>query len=302
MMLTAQVGKAIGKALMPLTGGVGKELSGYLADQIRFLRWKSAVKILDRAKDFCERGNIKPEKVPIKFIIPFLEAASFEDTETDDTLSDMWSALFASAVTSYQARYAAYIDILKKLSSHDAEYIKKFYAKLVREDMYADTGFDPDLWNVNDKQEFVEEFENTFRTNGEKILQHFRAVGFPSGIERYESLINDCAQLSSWRLDITPMVFDLSFYNKEDKTNSTTGPFRSAHKKIDPTINLITLGLMEKFEVVSWYPQRHRKGREAVRVTASVAILNTRGFEFMKACLRKPKKQKKENKSRLSSA
>ena len=71
--------KALTKAIAPLTGGVVKELSGYLGDQVRFLRWKSAVHILKRARLFCDEEKLAPEKIPIKFLVPFLEGASFED-------------------------------------------------------------------------------------------------------------------------------------------------------------------------------------------------------------------------------
>src|SRR5438874_2406769 len=114
------VSKALSTALSPLVGGAAKEVSGYLADNIRYLRWKNAVRILQKAKKFCADKQVKKSDIPIKFIVPFLEAASLEEDTKDATISDMWASLFANAVTSYQSRHAVYVDILKKLSSEDA--------------------------------------------------------------------------------------------------------------------------------------------------------------------------------------
>jgi hypothetical protein len=122
------IARAIGKAIAPLTGGVSKELSGYLGDKIRFLRWKSAVHILKRATLFCNKEQIAADKIPIKFLVPFLEAASFEDVSSEKSLADMWGSLLASAVTAYQARHVIYIDILKSFQLRKPPIFENFIA------------------------------------------------------------------------------------------------------------------------------------------------------------------------------
>jgi hypothetical protein len=41
--------KVLSKALVPFVGGAGKELGALVADQLRYVRWKNAVRILERA-------------------------------------------------------------------------------------------------------------------------------------------------------------------------------------------------------------------------------------------------------------
>lgn len=277
--------QAVSNAIKPLTGGVTKELAGYLGDQIRFLRWKSAVHILKRAKKFCDDENIAPKKIPIKFIVPFLEAASFEDVTQSSAIPDMWASLFASAVTSYQARHALYIDILKKLSSQDALYIRKLHKKLMKEQIYRDDGFDPDMWNGSDKQDQIESFQEAFREQGRLIVDIYRRRGFVIRPNPFDARMQKCVSYSS-RTDIIPLQFDLGLYQPEGWTNGTSSPFKNSIKDVDVIFNLVSLGLMEKFEVFSWYPRPHVPGDWAARATCSFAVLTSLGFDFMKTCSR----------------
>jgi hypothetical protein len=107
--------KVLGKALVPVVGGAGKELGALIADQLRFIRWKNAVGILHRAAKFARARKVKPHDVPVKFLVPFLEKASLEESGPDKTILDMWAHLLTSAISSYQSRQILYIDVLSKL-------------------------------------------------------------------------------------------------------------------------------------------------------------------------------------------
>ncbi len=283
--MPVEVSKLLTKALSPLVGGVGKELSGYLADHVRFFRWKSAIRILNRAKDFCDDENIDPRTVPIKFIIPFLEAASLEDTEKEKTLVDMWASLFASAVTSYSARQAIYIDVLKKLSSEDAKFILGLYRSMKRVEHYWEEGFNPSLWNVNDKQDVAETFRTQFYELGWGLRDEIEKRGiFTPEIEKS---IERCIHLSAWRVDFIPLLYDVSVYEAaEGYSGSTSGPIDRDSVGIDSVDNIVSLGLMERFEFSIWYPQRPIKSEWGVRATCSFACLTSLGFDFMNSCLK----------------
>jgi hypothetical protein len=278
-----EVTKAISKALTPLVGGASKELSGYLADHIRFLRWKSAVRILERAKEFCGKRKLDPKSVPIKFIVPFLESASLEDVDQDETLSKMWSALFISAATAYQARHAVYVDVLKKLSVSDAEFVASLYEKIKRNDSYwDDEPFDADLANVNDKQDVIHLFEERFAKFAAKLLDD------PNSIERFavadQLSLEKCFEAPSWRVDIVPLRYDLSLYNCGELDAATTAPFRLHRKNLDTIANLAAFNLMERVEIVSWYPIRSPREAFAIRATCSFALLTSLGFDFVISC------------------
>jgi hypothetical protein len=292
------IAKALSKAIAPLTGGVAKELSGYLGDQIRFMRWKSAVHIVKRARLFCDQENLAPERIPIKFLVPFLEGASFEDVESDPAISDMWSSLLGSAVTAYQARYATYIDVLKKLSTKEASYLRSLHTLIMREEIYQDDGFDPDMWNSNDKQDQMDLFASSFEKEGGQILKMYREGGFlPT--EPYNQTMNSLVG-QGIRTDMIPLAYDLGFYQSEGWTNGIGGLFAQSEGHVDAIFNLVTLGLMEKFDVAVWYPKRHQVGKWALRGTCSFAILTSLGFDFMKACMRDVQSLK-DKKSRRAS-
>jgi hypothetical protein len=288
--MSLTIAKALSKAISPLARGVTKELSGYLGDQIRFLRWKSAVHILKRARLFCDEENLAPERIPIKFLVPFLEGASFEDVESDQSVADMWSSLLGAAVTNYQARHAAYIDILKKLSTKEANYFRNLHSLIMKEAIYRDEGFDPDLWNSNDKQDQMDLFVSSFGQEGSQILKMYRDGDFVPTTP-YDQLMNNLVG-HCVRTDVVPLSYDLGFYQSEGWTNGIGSPFKESQDHTEAIFNLITLGLMEKFDIAAWYPKRHQIGKWAVRGTCSFAILTSLGFDFMKACIRKEKAPK----------
>jgi hypothetical protein len=280
-MISLNAGKAISKALVPLVGGAAKELSSYFGDEIRFFHWKNAVRILERAQQFCKKKNLHPKSVPIKFIVPFLESASLEEDATSGILSDMWASLFASAVSSYQARHAVYVDVLKKLSSKDARFIRSLNRKMRAGRTYWEERFDADLCNVNDKQETAELFDESFQNIGKKFLVEHTKDRFFGGFEKD---LKNCTGWG-WRVDIIPLIYDVSFYNRDGLDSATSGPF--SKKKIgDTASNLVALNLMERFDVVSWVPAKPKGGKKAVRATCSYIMLTSLGFDFIDACLK----------------
>jgi Abortive infection alpha len=285
-MAVAKIAKALSTALSPFVGGSAKEISGYLADNIRFLRWKNAVRILERAEEFCARKNLSKKSIPIKFIVPFLEAASLEEETKNNTISDMWAALLANAVTSYQARHAVYVDVLKKLSSSDATYLRSLHKRLVKSDLHTDEGFDPDLWNVLDKQEIKENFQEAFQLRGKAILDRYRDEGFLGNEEHDTALIRECAEISTGRADFVPLAFDIGYFTEGEWTNGHSSPFEISTGSLECVSTLHTLGIFEKFECVAWYPRPRETGIWAVRATASFALITSMGFDFLRSCAR----------------
>jgi hypothetical protein len=297
--MSLTIAKALSKVISPLTGGITKELSGYLGDQIRFMRWKSAIHIVKRARLFCDEENLAPERIPIKFLVPFLEGASFEDVGSDQSIADMWSSLLGAAVTGYQARHAVYVDILKKLSTKEASYFRSLHSLIMKEDIYQDDGFDPDMWNSNDKQDQIDLFVSSFEREGGEILKMYREGEFiPT--EPYDQLMNSLMG-HCIRTDVIPLAYDLGFYQSEGWTNGIGSPFKRSEDHIDAIFNLVTLGLMEKFDVAAWHPKRHQVGKWAIRGTCSFAILTSLGFDFMKACMREELKSPRGKKPRRTS-
>jgi hypothetical protein len=154
----------------------------------------------------------------------------------------------------------------------------------MKEDIYDDE-FDPDLWNSNDKQDQTEMFNTSFVEHGDRLLDLYKKEGPFLLDSRFDTVMNLCVRHCA-RTDIVPVSFDLSFYQEEGWTNGLGNQFRQSKNDVASIFNLFALGLMEKFEIVAWYPRPHQKGSWAVRATCSFAVLTSLGFDFMRACLR----------------
>jgi hypothetical protein len=98
------------------------ELADLFGDKVRLLRYKSAVKTLNRAAEIAKEGGFKPEEIPIKFLIPFIEDCSLE--QEDSPLIEQWASLLASASKGFDPLHVAIKDVLKNISSKEAQLLE----------------------------------------------------------------------------------------------------------------------------------------------------------------------------------
>lgn len=76
-----------------------EELGLLIKDQMSYWRFSNQVRILNKAKDICEKNNISVKAIPPKLLCPYLDNASLED---DNELQDKWAALLVNMVDSQQ--------------------------------------------------------------------------------------------------------------------------------------------------------------------------------------------------------
>lgn len=116
-----------------LVGPVG-EASEILSDKIRFYRWRSALATLEKARKFAAKKNIKPEEVPIKFLVPFLESCSLEEEGSE--LEDYWARILTGAIQDKRLAKNVYIDVLKSSTAAEIKVldslVDKKFDKLLR--------------------------------------------------------------------------------------------------------------------------------------------------------------------------
>jgi hypothetical protein len=70
-----------------------------LKDKIAHWRFRNQVRVLGRAKEYCEKKGISPKQVSFKLICPLLEYAGLEEEEN---MQDRWAVLLANLVDSEQ--------------------------------------------------------------------------------------------------------------------------------------------------------------------------------------------------------
>lgn len=70
-----------------------------LKDKVTMWRFNNQVKMLIKAKEVCEKFNIKPKTVSLKILCPLLDYAGLEE---DEILQEKWSNLLTNMVDSEQ--------------------------------------------------------------------------------------------------------------------------------------------------------------------------------------------------------
>ncbi len=105
--------------------GPVSEAADLLSDKIRFVRFKTALKTIRRAKELAEEENLDLKQVPLKFLVPFLEQCSLE--EEDSELIEQWARLLVSAATEYDVHHPAFVDILSQIGPNEAKLLKHIW-------------------------------------------------------------------------------------------------------------------------------------------------------------------------------
>jgi len=68
-------------------------------DKVTMWRFQNQVKMLNKAKEYCEKNRIDPKKITLKVICPLLDYAAIEE---DEVLQDKWALLLSNMVDSDQ--------------------------------------------------------------------------------------------------------------------------------------------------------------------------------------------------------
>lgn len=95
------------------------ETLGLLGDVVRIGRVEVAAQIARRAKSIADEQGLTLKAPPLKFLVPFFERASTEDS-SEFNLMEMWAKLLTAAGSNYSARYTRFTSILSELSSEQA--------------------------------------------------------------------------------------------------------------------------------------------------------------------------------------
>lgn len=130
--VSVEIGKAVSSLSQPIQGFFGKilgpassEAGEILADNVKFIRWKNTLKILEKAQKEMEIRGIQPKEVPLKILLPILEGASLESE--DENLQDKWANLLTSAASGNSSR-PSYPKILSELVQSEAQILDYLYA------------------------------------------------------------------------------------------------------------------------------------------------------------------------------
>lgn len=124
---------AIEKFVAAIIPNFVKEAGGILSDQVREWRYKNQIRILGKAKKYCEQHSITPGKIDLKFLVPLIENAALEE---DENMQNKWAALLANAAANNENVRPSFIDILKQLNHQEALILDALYNHASQETNY----------------------------------------------------------------------------------------------------------------------------------------------------------------------
>ena len=166
------IGKVVSSLAQPIQGFLNailgpasSEVGELIADNIKFVRWKNALKILEKAQKEMEIRGIQPKEIPLKILFPILEGASLESD--DENLQAKWSNLLTSAAAGILSR-PSHPKILSELIRAEAKILDYLYVfelrtalkmdKLKRLDQQHSKGEDYSLLRQK-KREVIDSFD-----------------------------------------------------------------------------------------------------------------------------------------------
>jgi hypothetical protein len=127
---TYQIGLELVRRAGTFLGGVfgpaSQELGQMFSDQMKFWRFKNAVRILEETQSIVDERGLKPEQLKAMGFgegVLLLEAASMEEQET---VQGLWARLMANAVDPKSSIRVEkiYIELLKSLSSREVIFLE----------------------------------------------------------------------------------------------------------------------------------------------------------------------------------
>ncbi len=95
------------------------ETADLLSDTVRFYRWQNSLKTIKRAAELAKENDVEAKEIPLKFLVPFLDAASVEEEGSD--LNEIWAKLLVSAAKNLRTEHYIFTDILRKMNPESAQ-------------------------------------------------------------------------------------------------------------------------------------------------------------------------------------
>ena len=115
-----QISKALADLISPITEG-----AGYFGDKVRVYRQIAAIKALKQVHKLAQEHGLELKPVPPKILIPWLEKASLE--ETDSPLIEWWANLLVSAADPKFETKPYFSDLVSKITPDEANLLERLW-------------------------------------------------------------------------------------------------------------------------------------------------------------------------------
>lgn len=226
----------IDKLIMPTV----EEAGLLIKDRVTMWRFTNQVKMLNKAKDYCEKNKIHPKVISLKLLSPLIEYAGLEE---DDLLQEKWSYLLGNMVDSEQ-----------NIENHVFPYILSQIS--VGEFMALETTVSLCEARNQKLEADLEQFRKA-RPEGEKqILEKIEATKIFLDEQLEHKEMHRKARQEIWKLKDD--LKQLSTKENEIKRMIMEPQYLSGDLKDFEKSNLIRLGLVKLFTKTYGYVASHR--------------------------------------------
>lgn len=122
----SELAESVRQLISPFTDPVLNQLGQYIADKIRFLRFRNSLKAAERANAILSEHGLERHRVSPKVLVPILESAGLEE---DEDLIELWACLLASAASGAPVS-AAFPAILSQIGPMEVRFLDWLYREL----------------------------------------------------------------------------------------------------------------------------------------------------------------------------
>lgn len=135
----------VGKFFSKIMGESIDATCGILADTLKYKRWESQIKLVEKAEKLIKEKKLKKfVSVTPKLALPIFQNASIED---DDFLHDMYAKLLVSAIDpEFQTRRTAFVEILRQLEPIDIKILQAMYGVYINKEEVYKNEFSGEKW------------------------------------------------------------------------------------------------------------------------------------------------------------
>jgi hypothetical protein len=142
------LGKAVEKLIDPIAdlvkriaGPAADEVGLTVQDSVRVYRAKRQYRLLEKMEQFCKSRGIQPQPIPLKLLLPAIDAAG---AECDEDLHTMWANLLTNAADPrHRGVLPSFAQVLRQISKGEALFLQHFYGHVLAR------------WKVHQKQEQI---------------------------------------------------------------------------------------------------------------------------------------------------
>ena len=181
------------KLIMPTV----EETGLLLKDKVTLWKFKNQVRMLNKAKEYCEKNGVSTKKISLKLLCPLLDNAALEE---DEDMQDKWAILLSNLVDSEQnIENHVFPYILSQISKNEFNFVESEFLAKKRKTLNLQQQLEDYKRAMSEDEKTINDKLEAFKKGktGEKhdTLEEYRLKAQLKNLERNEkALLNKIAE------------------------------------------------------------------------------------------------------------